>query len=259
MHNYLAAVLGFEPRQTESESAVLPLHNTAIFKDSVNNYIKFLLFVNRKLKIYPERKINSTACLVNTKKKIYNKEKRKVLTMSLNEFTKALIERRSTKSYIPNKQVPEEILQAVLTAGQYAPSSMNQQKRFFTVIQDIDFIKEISDKTLQMMENGGFTPTRPNMPFYLAPTVIVCSAPKDTKLGREDVACSIMNMLHAAHSYGLGSCYIGIALGIFDSDIQKRFQLPDGYEPVACVVLGYEQDAPAPAKPRRTNNIYYIR
>ena len=27
----LAAVLGFEPRQTESESVVLPLHNTAMF------------------------------------------------------------------------------------------------------------------------------------------------------------------------------------------------------------------------------------
>ena len=28
--NFLAAELGFEPRQTESESAVLPLHNSAI-------------------------------------------------------------------------------------------------------------------------------------------------------------------------------------------------------------------------------------
>ena len=27
----MAAELGFEPRQTESESAVLPLHNSAIF------------------------------------------------------------------------------------------------------------------------------------------------------------------------------------------------------------------------------------
>lgn len=196
---------------------------------------------------------------MTVKKKIYNKEKRKVSDMSLNEFTKALIERRSIKSYIPNKQVPEEILQAVLTAGQYAPSSMNQQKRFFTVIQDESFIKEISDKTLKMMEQNGITPSRPNMPFYLAPTVIVCSAPKVAKFGHDDIACSIMNMMHSAHSYGLGSCYIGIALGIFDSDIQKRFQLPDGYEPVACVALGYEQDAPAPAKSRRTDNIYYIR
>ena len=28
---FLAAGLGFEPRQTESESVVLPLHNPAIF------------------------------------------------------------------------------------------------------------------------------------------------------------------------------------------------------------------------------------
>ncbi len=32
----LAAELGFEPRQTESESAVLPLHNSA----SMNAYLK---------------------------------------------------------------------------------------------------------------------------------------------------------------------------------------------------------------------------
>ena len=179
--------------------------------------------------------------------------------MSFNEFTNTLIERRSAKSYIPNRQVPEEILQAVLTAGQYAPSSMNQQNRFFTVIQDAALIKEISDKTLQMMEESGLTPSRPNMPFYLAPIVIVCSAPKDAKFGHDDVACSIMNMQHSAHSYGLGSCYIGIALGIFDSEIQKKFQLPEGYEPVACVTLGYEQDAPAPAKARRTDNICYLR
>ena len=96
------------------------------------------------------------------------------------------------------------------------------------MIQDESFIKEISDKTLKMMEQNGITPSRPNMPFYLAPTVIVCSAPKVAKFGHDDIACSIMNMMHSAHSYGLGSCYIGIALGIFDSDIQKRFQLPDG-------------------------------
>ena len=29
--SFLAAELGFEPRQTESESVVLPLHNSAIF------------------------------------------------------------------------------------------------------------------------------------------------------------------------------------------------------------------------------------
>ena len=82
---------------------------------------------------------------------------------------------------------------------------MNQQKKFFTVIQDESFIKEISDKTLKMMEQNGITPSRPNMPFDSAPTVIVCSAPKVAKFGHDDIACSIMNMMHSAHSYGLGS------------------------------------------------------
>ena len=39
----MAAELGFEPRQTESESAVLPLHNTAslaVLSDSNNYYTK---------------------------------------------------------------------------------------------------------------------------------------------------------------------------------------------------------------------------
>ncbi len=37
---YLAAELGFEPRQTESESVVLPLHNSAIFSTDDSIYQK---------------------------------------------------------------------------------------------------------------------------------------------------------------------------------------------------------------------------
>ena len=34
----VAAELGFEPRQTESESAVLPLHNSALLAFGIGNY-----------------------------------------------------------------------------------------------------------------------------------------------------------------------------------------------------------------------------
>ena len=50
-HSSLAAALGFEPRHTESESAVLPLHNAAkLLSNSNIYYIKFLLKVNTFLK-----------------------------------------------------------------------------------------------------------------------------------------------------------------------------------------------------------------
>ena len=57
----MAAELGFEPRQTESESVVLPLHNSAIFyfaplgaipAGDFYNYNRFFHFVNRFLQFF---------------------------------------------------------------------------------------------------------------------------------------------------------------------------------------------------------------
>lgn len=48
---FVAAGEGFEPSHTESESAVLPLHNAAkLLSNSNIYYIKFLLKVNTFLK-----------------------------------------------------------------------------------------------------------------------------------------------------------------------------------------------------------------
>ena len=38
----MAAELGFEPRQTESESVVLPLHNSAIYKNNKIYYTSYI-------------------------------------------------------------------------------------------------------------------------------------------------------------------------------------------------------------------------
>lgn len=179
--------------------------------------------------------------------------------MDDNKVIVALLERRSSRSYIPNKQVPEDVLQAILTAGQYAPSAMGEQARHFTVIQDAALLKEIADVSVALMLSSGRTPARPHVPFYQAPTVIVCSAPQGATWGHDDVACSIMNMMHAAHAYGIGTCYIGAALGIYDQEMQKKLKLPKGYEPIACMTAGYQQDTPSPSKPRRTDNITFIK
>ena len=46
----MAAELGFEPRHTESESAVLPLHNSAIRFQAEDIITQIKWFVNRFLK-----------------------------------------------------------------------------------------------------------------------------------------------------------------------------------------------------------------
>ena len=62
----MAAELGFEPRQTESESAVLPLHNSAM--DNVDYYTPFLKKVKSFLKIFLKKLMLSEVlylCLQN--------------------------------------------------------------------------------------------------------------------------------------------------------------------------------------------------
>ena len=50
----MAAGEGFETSHTESESAVLPLHNPAVFLTNKYHYTHFREFVNTKFHIFPK-------------------------------------------------------------------------------------------------------------------------------------------------------------------------------------------------------------
>lgn len=62
--------------------------------------------------------------------------------------------------------------------------------------------------------------------FYDAPTVITMFAPKDFLFSAEDCAAAAENMMLAADSLGIGSCYIGQGWTAFDDpygqEILKR-------------------------------------
>ena len=61
----------------------------------------------------------------------------------MNETLKVLTERRSVRSY-KDAQVPEETLQQILTAGEYAPSGMGMQPVVMAVVQDKETIRQLS-------------------------------------------------------------------------------------------------------------------
>lgn len=169
----------------------------------------------------------------------------------------ALLERRSVRAY-RTEQISDEELSDILLTARYAPSAMGQQARHMTVIQNKKLLHEIAATTQNIFKETGrsFDPER--TPFYNAPTVIVFSAPKDAKHGQEDVACAMMNLMTAAHAYGLGTCYIASAVGISAPEILEQLHLPQGYFPVACVTVGYPAELPSAAAPRREDDINYI-
>lgn len=169
--------------------------------------------------------------------------------MILNHTVEALMERRSIRSY-RGEQVSEEELTDLLKTGTYAPSSMGRQARHFTVIQNQAFLDDIRTAMGETADD----------PFYGAPTVIVFSAPADARFAPEDTCCAMMNIMLAAHSYGLGTCFIGCVRDVLrTAEFQSRLKLPEGYIPYSCLTLGYPKEHAAAPTPRRTDGISYVR
>ncbi len=168
-----------------------------------------------------------------------------------NETLECLKTRRSIRKY-QEKQVEEEQLQAILEAATYAPTGAGKQSPVIVVIQDPETIKKISKMNAAVagMENMD--------PFYGAPTVAIVLADHTAiPTWQEDAALVAGNLLNAAHSVGVDSCYIFRAKEVFSSEeglaLLKEWGLNENYIGVANCILGYrdcEMPEPAPRKDR---------
>jgi nitroreductase len=154
------------------------------------------------------------------------------------ETLKAIVVRRSTRGFKPD-QISDHALDTILGAGCAAPVGMGDYKSLhLTVLQNQALLDEISKATA-----GAFG--KPDMdPFYGAPTVVIVSSTKNTKIpGIEycNAACIIENMLLAAADMGLGSVYLMGCIGVLNNspDLLKKLDLPEGYRPVSAVALGH--------------------
>lgn len=93
-----------------------------------------------------------------------------------------------------------------------------------------------------------------NYEFFGAPVELFIFT--HTSLGKfsaNDAGLFVMNLMLSAHARGLGTCAQG-ALGIYDDIIRNEFEIPDSYELLYGIALGYPSDDKANtfAAPRLT-------
>jgi len=182
----------------------------------------------------------------------------------MNKVLEVIKSRRSIRKSLP-EQLKEEQLQAILEAGNYAPSAHNEQSWHFTVIRNKELLDRISAKSKEAMAAQGEDWVK-NMGgnkefhlFYHAPAVIVVSMRKDALSPLVDCCAAIENMLLAAESLDIGTCWIGLVRYYFaQKDELPRLKLPAGYEPCYAVALGYKDQRPAKALPRTAAAVTYI-
>lgn len=184
----------------------------------------------------------------------------------MNEVLNVINKRRSVRAY-KQEQISEEELQAILAAGLWAPSAHNSQPWHFTVVQDATLIQHMSAISLQGMvksEIGWIARMGESGRdiFYGAPTVIIVSGKKEDLLEPLiDCSAATQNLLLAAESLNIGSCWIGLIRFFFDNEDEvQKLQLPVGYSPFYAVTLGYKSRPNGTAGPTRvTNAVHYIR
>ena len=189
------------------------------------------------------------------------------ISMEENMITNAVMEniitRRTIRRFL-DRQIREEELQTVLDAGLYAPSAGGRQGVLFVVSQDKETNKKLgkikrSNSNVKMSTDTAYIskeqPSIADDPditnaFYDAPTVITLFVPKNFLYAPYDASAAAENMLLAAHSIGLGGCYIGSAwesfADPFGQEVLRKWNIRTDYYAALHVLLGYPKDERAP-------------
>ena len=164
-----------------------------------------------------------------------------------------LLTRRSVRKY-SDRPVEEEKLDKVLTAGLYAPTGMNNQAPILVAVRDKETRDRLSRMNAAVMGASGD-------PFYGAPCVIVVLSDPERMTWVEDGSLVLGNLMNAAHSLGLGSCWIHRAKECFDTPegkaLLRAWGVPENYRGVGNCILGYAEEEPE-AKPRKSGRIIKI-
>ena len=186
----------------------------------------------------------------------------------MNETIKVINSRRSIRQYKP-EQISDAELQQILDCAIYAPNARNQQMWHFSVIQNKDLLYRMVNITKENMKNSGieFLIEKVSKPdyhtYYNAPTVIIVSGKEDSKFIQIDCGAAAQNIALAAKSLNIGSCIMTSSGFLFASEegknLKKELGIPDGYNHVCAISLGYIDGDTPEAPPKNREVINYIK
>jgi nitroreductase len=225
----------------------------------------------------------------------FNKEE--IIERIKNNYTeteRVILSRRSVRLYRKD-QVPEFMIKRILEAGRFSPSAGNCQPWKFVVVREPEIIDGITKDVVKICRlmsacydyrRPGFNWLRPitkllirlksadmhPVPFEIvplmgsgkadvwwgAPTVIFIF--KDVRgVSDPGLDCGIcgQNMVLAAHSMGLGTCWVGFARPAFEylRKWKKRLGIEYPWKFASSLAVGWPVGKPDGMVPRDTHEI----
>ncbi|HPT71539.1 MAG TPA: nitroreductase family protein [Candidatus Cloacimonadota bacterium] len=148
-----------------------------------------------------------------------------------------ILSRQSVRSF-SDEPVPEEIIDQILEAGRWAPSTQNRQPWRFIVIKDREIIRKLA-------VNSGFIGLVNHFIRDAAFVIVACAEPKEDMVlnGQPyylvDTAIALQQMVLAAWSFGIGSCWLG---AFSETSVKAFLDIPDSIRVIAITPFGYPKD-----------------
>lgn len=160
-----------------------------------------------------------------------------------------MLTRRSVRKF-KDTPVPQELIDKVVEAGTYAASGKGLQPWLVVQVnkpETRERLRRINAQIMGAAENAD--------PFYGAPVCLIVLGEKENPNHFADCSLMMGNMMLAAHTLGLGSCWINRAREEFELPEWKEWLhglgIEGDYEGVAHLILGYPNGGTHAPKPRK--------
>lgn len=122
------------------------------------------------------------------------------------------------------REIPDDVLDRVVQAAHLTASAANRQPWHFVVVRDRQALRELGG----LLRTGPYTAD--------AAAAIVVATERESRTGVSDASRAVQSMVLTAWAEGVGSNWTGFA-GL--DGVRRHVGLPDSYDVIAVVPLGY--------------------
>ncbi len=190
-----------------------------------------------------------------------------------------ILTRRSTRSY-SSAPVEKEKLEKIIEAGRYAPSGGNNQTNHFIVVQNPEVLKklaelaqnafakmEVIEQTYSSLKSSIMQSKKGGYVFYYhAPVLIIVANQKNYGNNIADCSVAVENMMIAANSLDLGSCWINQIHWLTEEPSMLKYLqelgLKENERVYSSMIIGYPKSADGKPNrnllPRKGNEVTFV-
>jgi len=168
------------------------------------------------------------------------------------EVFEAIRERRSIRKF-KTQDIEKEKIEKIILAGRRAPSAGNLQARDIFVITD----QGIKEELVRAAHGQAFIGEAPYVIMVCTNSERIRERYGDRGMDLymiQDASASVQNILLAAHSLGLGTCWVG---AFDDKAVHEIMGLERHLWPVAIIPIGHSAKD-AQERPKRDDDVSWF-